>query len=200
VVAPGEVTPSDGGHYRIFTPYWRAWSGRVLQPAAPTPRRLSAPADLPELRLPAIPARDGTAPSPRIARGGEGPARERLTRWLGGGLAGYEEGHDDLAGERTSRLSAFLHFGCLSPRTVLERAAGRGGLRAAALLAGLPPPGARRPAGAPVARLPPAGRSLAALEAGPAGVAGGADGLPDRRRGDAPARGRGLHAQPRAPD
>lgn len=127
VVAPGEVTPADGGHYRVFTPYWRAWSARALPPAAPTPRRLSAPAGLPELRLRALPARDGTPPSPRIERGGEGPARERLTRWLAGGLAGYEEGHDDLAGERTSRLSAFLHFGCLSPRTVLERARGRPG-------------------------------------------------------------------------
>ena len=28
---------------------------------------------------------------------------------------GYSDGHDDLAGDRTSRLSPYLHFGCVSP-------------------------------------------------------------------------------------
>ena len=35
--------------------------------------------------------------------------------------ADYDASHDDLAGDATSRLSPYLHFGCVSPREVLER-------------------------------------------------------------------------------
>nr|MBA2600478.1 deoxyribodipyrimidine photo-lyase [Actinomycetota bacterium] len=42
-------------------------------------------------------------------------------------LASYEDGHDDLAGNVTSRLSPYLHFGCISPTEVVARAAGREG-------------------------------------------------------------------------
>ena len=130
VVPPGELTPLDGGHYRVFTPYWRVWSARPLPPAAPTPRRLAVPEELPAPRLQALGKSDGSprsSLSPAIERGGERRARERLTRWLADGLAGYGEGHDDLAGERTSHLSAHLHFGCVSSRTVLERTRERPG-------------------------------------------------------------------------
>ena len=25
MVPPGDLTPANGGHYKVFTPYWRAW-------------------------------------------------------------------------------------------------------------------------------------------------------------------------------
>ena len=53
--------------------------------------------------------------------------RERLTRFVARHLEGYDERHDDLAGDATSRLSPYLHFGCLSAGTVLARAEGRRG-------------------------------------------------------------------------
>jgi deoxyribodipyrimidine photo-lyase len=127
VLAPGAITPADGGHYRVFTPYWRSWSARPLPPAAPTPRHLDTPPGLPAMRLPLLRSLGSGEPSPTLAAGGERAGRERLTRWLTGGLAGYGSGHDDLPRDATSRLSPFLHFGCLSPRTVLERAQGQRG-------------------------------------------------------------------------
>jgi len=48
-------------------------------------------------------------------RGGETEGRRRMTLWLRHCLEGYAEAKDDLAGETTSRLSPYLHFGCLSP-------------------------------------------------------------------------------------
>ena len=39
------------------------------------------------------------------------------------GLRGYADHHDDLPGDATSRLSPYLHFGCLSPLEVLRVAA-----------------------------------------------------------------------------
>ncbi len=127
VLEPGAVVPPSGGHYRVFTPYWRAWSARRVPDAAPTPRRLRVPEKLGELRLPALRTIARGEPSPDLAAGGEGPARERLTRWLADGIGEYGEGRDEIAREGTSRLSPYLHFGCVAPRTVLERARERSG-------------------------------------------------------------------------
>ncbi len=125
-VAPGEVLPTGGGgHYRVFTPYWRAWRSQPLPPAAPTPRRIAAPPDLPAPRLPATPAAERA--SSELPEGGETAGRERLARFFASHLEDYEDRHDDLAGNATSRISPHLHFGCLSVRTVLARSEGRGG-------------------------------------------------------------------------
>jgi deoxyribodipyrimidine photo-lyase len=126
VLAPGAVTPAGGGHYRVFTPYWRAWHSRAAPPAAPTPRRIATVARLPAMRLPALRSLTSASPSPELQPGGESAARKRLSRFLAA-LGGYDEGRDDLAAERTSRLSPYLHFGCLSARTVLAASAGRAG-------------------------------------------------------------------------
>ncbi len=67
------------------------------------------------------------SPAPHIQEGGETAARRRLERWLRGPLAGYEDGHDDLPAEATSRLSADLHLGCVSPTAVLARVDGEPG-------------------------------------------------------------------------
>jgi deoxyribodipyrimidine photo-lyase len=123
-VAPGEVLPTGGGgHYRIFTPYWRAWRSQPLAPAAPTPRRIAVPPGLPAMRLPALPA--AKRASGGLPKGGEAAARERLKWFFAGRLADYDERHDELARDGTSRLSPHLHFGCLSARTVLARSEGR---------------------------------------------------------------------------
>ena len=50
--------------------------------------------------------------------GGEGAARERLSRFLSSGVSEYTDNHDALGRDKTSRLSAYLHFGCISPREV----------------------------------------------------------------------------------
>ncbi len=79
-------------------------------------------------RIPSLRALCGSSsPAPRIQEGGETAARRRLERWLRGPLAGYEDGHDDLPAEATSRLSADLHLGCLSPAAVLARVEGKPG-------------------------------------------------------------------------
>jgi deoxyribodipyrimidine photo-lyase len=72
---------------------------------------------MPAVRQPGrLPA--GNAASPGLAPGGETEGRRRFARWRRGRLAGYPENHDDLAGDATSRLSAYLRFGCLSPLEV----------------------------------------------------------------------------------
>ena len=53
--------------------------------------------------------------------GGEAAGRERLKRYLADGVRSYHDDHDQLGGDRSSRLSAYLHFGCVSAREVEDR-------------------------------------------------------------------------------
>jgi deoxyribodipyrimidine photo-lyase len=123
VVPPGELKPAGGGHYRVFTPYWRAWRTTTWRRHYPLP---------PQIQLPAI-KNTGQLPSPvpgvspGLARGGEKAGRARFVSWRQGALAGYDEHHDDLAGDQTSRLSAYLRFGCVSPLEVAIGAQDREG-------------------------------------------------------------------------
>jgi deoxyribodipyrimidine photo-lyase len=109
LVAPGAVHPAGGDHYRVFTPYWRAWQRQPWRERAPTPRRLRLPAGIAPGQLP------DHGPLPQGY--GESVARQVLTRWAE--RAGdYETTRDQLDIAGTSRLSVHLHFGCVSPLSV----------------------------------------------------------------------------------
>lgn len=127
VVPPGELAPGGGDHYRVFTPYWRRWSETQLRAVLRGPRGIAMPRGIGAGRLPVPGDLSSGDPAPELPRGGEAAGRARLTSWLRSGLARYGERHDELAADGTSRLSPYLHFGCLSPREVVERAAGRDG-------------------------------------------------------------------------
>jgi deoxyribodipyrimidine photo-lyase len=68
----------------------------------------------PGVRTGQLPA-PGGGTSSRLQPGGETAAWRRARAWLDGPLSGYTNSHDDLASGQTSRLSAYLRFGCLSP-------------------------------------------------------------------------------------
>ncbi|MFE3519159.1 cryptochrome/photolyase family protein [Streptomyces sp. NPDC059166] len=127
VVAPGAVVPSgpDRDHFAVFTPYFRRWSEEGLRQVFRAPRTVAVPEGPASA---ALPSRDGVREvSPGLAEGGEEAGRRLLTAWRRDGLAAYEERHDDLAGDATSRLSPHLHFGTLSPTEVVSRAREAGG-------------------------------------------------------------------------
>ena len=126
VHAPGKITPAGGDHYRVFTPYWRVWSRRDPGEAMRAPRNISMPTRSVDLRpIPTLESLVQKSPSPELQPGGEEAGRRQLGRWLGHADA-YEELHDDLPAAGTSRLSAYLHFGCLSPRALLARGGAAG--------------------------------------------------------------------------
>ena len=127
VAHPGDLLPASGDHYRVFTPYWRRWRELPRTLPDPAPRRIRVPDAVRVGRIPALRRLTTESPSQNLPEAGEEAARARLDNWIRRGLAGYEEGHDNLAGAHTSRLSADLHLGCLSPRAVLARIEGRSG-------------------------------------------------------------------------
>jgi deoxyribodipyrimidine photo-lyase len=128
IVPPAAVCTSSGTPYQVFTPYWRAWRDAPRRAQAPTPDRLHLRVGVDAGAIPGANELVRGPASPHRVVGGERPARDRLDAWVESDLNDYDDGHDDPAGNRTSRLSADLHFGCLSPLEVAERCSrGAGG-------------------------------------------------------------------------
>ena len=121
VVPPGELAPADRDHYRVFTPYWRRWREQPVRAVVDPPLRLRLPAVEPG-PLPSLRDLTAESASPGLPTPGERAGRRRLDRFIAGNLHDYGDGRDDLSQERTSRLSPYLHFGCVSPAEVLARA------------------------------------------------------------------------------
>ncbi|WP_424858403.1 cryptochrome/photolyase family protein [Streptomyces sp. SAI-170] len=131
-VAPGALTPAAKDHFAVFTPYFRRWSQQRPRDPLGAPRTVRVPDGVGSEEPPA--RADVPGVSPGLARGGETEGRRRLTAWLRGGLGAYQDRHDDLAGDATSRLSPHLHFGTLSAVEVVHRARAAGGAGAEAFV------------------------------------------------------------------
>jgi deoxyribodipyrimidine photo-lyase len=118
---PGSLRTGAGDPYSVFSAFARAFAREVTVAAPlPAPRRLPP---LPRVVQPGnatIPTLGslGLAHNDRVQSGGERAARARLRLWLSHDARDYDELRDLLAVEGTSRLSADLKFGTLSPRTV----------------------------------------------------------------------------------
>ena len=124
-VAPGAVTPASSDHFAVFTPYFRHWSGQHLRTPLTAPRTVRVPDGVGSEELP---SRTGVVGlSPGLATGGETEGRKLLNRWLRNDITEYENLHDALAADATSRLSPHLHFGTLSPTELVHRARQLGG-------------------------------------------------------------------------
>jgi deoxyribodipyrimidine photo-lyase len=127
VVPPGALTPTGGDHFKVFTPYWRVWTSCDWRDGVAAPRAVSLPPGIEVGALPGAASMAGSVATAVLPPGGESAARRRMDDWLRTGLAGYADRHDDLPGDATSRLSADLHFGCLSALELAVRARRAGG-------------------------------------------------------------------------
>jgi deoxyribodipyrimidine photo-lyase len=123
-VPPGALTPAGKDHFAVFAPYFRRWESFSVRGVLPAPDAVRVP----DVRSADVPRPESIAPgptSPGLPVGGESEARRRLRSWLSGPLSAYDGRHDDLAADATSRLSPYLHFGCLSPAELLHRVRAR---------------------------------------------------------------------------
>ena len=128
VVPPGEITPSGGGdHFAVFTPFWRRWLQEPRRALLGPPDAVRLPDGLQSGGVPSLEDVTSGSVSRRIFPGGETAGRKRLDEWLGTGMAEYGSERHEIADDATSRLSAYLRFGCVSPLEVAERAKGKPG-------------------------------------------------------------------------
>jgi deoxyribodipyrimidine photo-lyase len=118
ILSPGDVRPGGGSdHYKVFTPYFRSWENARWRDEVATPRRITLPDGVSAGEMPALPAGESVDAVP----GGETEGRRRVKTWLGQ-LGTYDDLHDDMAADGTSRLSPYLRFGCVSPLTLANAA------------------------------------------------------------------------------
>jgi deoxyribodipyrimidine photo-lyase len=116
------IRTTGGDPYTVFTPFYRRWLHQPRRDVLGAPRRLAAPSErvaagrLPRLsELGLVQELKGPAP------GGESAARHALSGFLRGRVDRYHAGRDELGGDGVSRLSPYLHFGCISPREIEHR-------------------------------------------------------------------------------
>ncbi|HYQ62809.1 deoxyribodipyrimidine photo-lyase [Actinophytocola sp.] len=109
VVPPGAITPSGRDHFAVFGAYHRQWVDYDRRAPASTPKRIA----LPRVEAGDVPPAQG---------GGETAARRRMTSWLATAAESYVDQHDMMAVDGTSKLSQYLHLGCLSAAELARRA------------------------------------------------------------------------------
>jgi len=118
---PTQLKTGSGGPYRVYTPFWRAFS-ESCHPRPPIDALESlagfddAPAsdDLKSWSL--LPEKpDWVGEIAAEWTPGEDGAKERLDRFLSDTLEGYGDGRDFPGGEHTSKLSPHLAFGEITP-------------------------------------------------------------------------------------
>jgi deoxyribodipyrimidine photo-lyase len=119
---PGKVQRAAGGPYTVFTPFSRAWLLFPPRDPLPRPKQLtSAKAG----KTGAIPPRDRfglAACDIPLPPAGEKAALDALRLFAAKNLRHYAEKRNYPLADSTSRLSAHLRFGTISPRTVLAEA------------------------------------------------------------------------------
>ncbi len=112
-VSPGRVLRSDGSPYRVFTPFSRAWRDAGWRAPAARPRTVTWLA-MDGTGVPQDPGLGGT----QLPEAGEEAAHRRLEKFLES-VGGYSKARNHPGAEATSRLSPYLKYGCIHPRTIL---------------------------------------------------------------------------------
>lgn len=105
---PGSLLTAQGNPYRVFTPFYRAWSARTVDPLP-----AFGPAAVTES------AGYGTPSIPCDYAAGEAAALERLKEFASR-VDAYDLNRDRPDADATSRLSIDLKYGWLGARTVLH--------------------------------------------------------------------------------
>ena len=114
-----------GRPFTVFTPFHRAWQRQDRREVLGAPRTVPAlPSGVAKGRIPSLGSLGLRQEVDEPAPGGEAAARKRLSAFLAEDVAGYGQGRDALGDDASSRLSPYLHFGCVSAREAEARLGG----------------------------------------------------------------------------
>ena len=118
-----ELLAGSGAPYRVYAPYFKAWSKRPKAAVGPTLKRLSTPEDIASEPLPDLSHWKLASEGARLIEPGERAARRRLSAFVRaeGAAVRYAVGRTQLTGQTTSRFSQDLRWGLLSVREIYHR-------------------------------------------------------------------------------
>ncbi len=116
-VAPGRVTKGDGTPFKVYTPFYRAWSEHGWrQPARSRPGDV----DWRTLDGTGIPQEPALPADLSLPEAGEKAALDAWHRFRSTRLSGYADERDRPDLDHTSRMSPYLKWGSIHPRTILD--------------------------------------------------------------------------------
>jgi len=117
-VTPGRVLkPSDATPYKVYTPFYRGWRTHGYRAPAVTPKKFNIvqPTDkyraFPDFQFP-----EGA----QVIEAGEAAALKRFKEFTKSSLDSYDENRNFASIDGTSKMSTYLKFGEIHPRTLLE--------------------------------------------------------------------------------
>lgn len=114
-----KIHTKSGDTYKVFTPFWKSWQQVARRELASTLRKITIPTGVSVGKIPTLKDLVRTADlSPTVQKGGETAARKKLHAFIQNEIYDYKADNNNLAKNGTSKLSAYLHFGCLSPREI----------------------------------------------------------------------------------
>ncbi len=141
IIEPGALSPKESTYYKVFTPYYKIWEQLPRRPLLSAPSVINGYFEqdpgsimtaeelkgyLGETFLQNAFLRENPLGrekkkfllhlSPNRSAGGERKALEQLATFISSkNLFLYQNKSNDLESDSTSRLSSYLHFGCISP-------------------------------------------------------------------------------------
>ena len=124
----GAIQTARGTPYTVFTPFYKTWSAAGRRPVAPAPRSLPPLAPgLDAGTLPGLAALKLRQELEDPMPGGERAGREWMRQFMSAAVARYATDSHTPGRDGVSRLSPYLHLGCVSARELEQLAtAGEG--------------------------------------------------------------------------
>jgi deoxyribodipyrimidine photo-lyase len=117
-VAPGRVLkPSDGTAYKVYTPFYKGWRAHGWRAPAVTPKKINCVEPTAEYRIfPDFKLPQGV----EIIEAGEAAALARFKEFSKKAIDSYDENRNLAGIDGTSKMSTYLKFGEIHPRTLLK--------------------------------------------------------------------------------
>lgn len=124
------ITTKAKTAHKVFTPFYKNWQTIQRRDLAKTPTSMQTPRTLDTGSLPAVKDLPKEHLSPDAIEGGESAAIHRFKEFAANDINLYHDKNNDMAAASTSRLSAYLHFGCISPLAIEHKLPDNQGARA----------------------------------------------------------------------
>jgi deoxyribodipyrimidine photo-lyase len=116
-VTPGRVLkPSDATPYKVYTPFYKGWRTHGYRAPAVTPKKFNVVEPTHKYRaFPDFLMPEGV----HVIEAGEAAALKRFKEFTKNGLDSYDENRNLASIDGTSKMSTYLKFGEIHPRTLL---------------------------------------------------------------------------------
>ncbi len=110
-----DIKTQTGNIYQVFTPFYNQWLKTERRKVLESPKKINLPKNIDfGIKIEDIKI-DKKKLSLNLVKGGETKALEILDKFLKINIQDYIKAHNDPSANKTSHLSPYLHFGCISP-------------------------------------------------------------------------------------